>query len=82
MAYKVIRYFKDLQDNDYLYQEGDIFPREGFKVTASRLKELSGSNNKQGCPLIKSDEAKDVTKKKANKKTEKTESKENTESTD
>ena len=41
-----------MQDNRHPYHEGDIFPREGLKVSDARLEELSGSNNKQGKPLI------------------------------
>ena len=51
--YKVIKYFTDLQDNDYPYKEGDIFPRSGVEVSEERLAELSGSNNKRKEPLIK-----------------------------
>ena len=51
--YEVIHYFTDLQDNEYPYNMGDIFPREGLKVSKERLKELSSSNNKQHKPLIK-----------------------------
>lgn len=53
MPYKVIKFFTDLQDNDYPYSVGDIFPRSGVTVTEARLNELSGSDNKQGVPLIK-----------------------------
>lgn len=53
MAYKVIRYFEDLQDNNHPYTEGDIFPRDGLSVSDERIKELSGSNNLQKTPLIK-----------------------------
>jgi hypothetical protein len=52
--YRVIKYFTDLQDNDYEYKVGDIFPHQGFEVTQDRLDELSGPNNKQGVPLIES----------------------------
>ena len=51
--YKVIKAFTDLHDNDYPYSVGDTFPRLGIKVSEKRLKELSGSDNKQGTPLIK-----------------------------
>lgn len=44
--------FSDLHDKDHIYNPGDVFPREGITVTESRLAELAGSNNKQGCPLI------------------------------
>lgn len=50
--YKVIRFFTDLQDNDYPYSEGDIFPRDGLSVSKERLAELSSAKNKQGERLI------------------------------
>lgn len=50
--YKVINSFMDLHDAGHPYNVGDPFPREGVKVTESRIVELSGSNNKQGRPLI------------------------------
>lgn len=50
--YKVIKHFCDLQDENRPYHVGDVFPREGLEVSLDRLNELSGSNNKQGCPLI------------------------------
>ncbi len=50
--YKVIKFFTDLQDNDYPYSVGDIFPRSGMAVTEERLAELAGSNNKRHEPLI------------------------------
>jgi hypothetical protein len=62
--YKVIKYFTDLQDNNHPYNAGDIFPRSGMEVSAERLAELSGSENKQGVPLIQLVEEK---KKKAKK---------------
>lgn len=51
--YKVIKAFTDLHDNDYPYSVGDPFPRLGIKVSDKRLRELSGSSNKQGAPLIR-----------------------------
>ncbi|AMG20709.1 Rho termination factor N-terminal domain-containing protein [Staphylococcus saprophyticus] len=53
MTYEVIKYFTDLQDNDYEYNVGDIFPRDGLRVTDERLKELSTDENRQQIPLIK-----------------------------
>ena len=50
--YKVIKFFTDIQDNRNPYNVGDIFPREGLKVSKTRLAELAGSNNLQGEPLI------------------------------
>jgi len=63
--YKVIKYFTDLHDNNYPYNVGDVFPRDGLTVGEGRLAELAGSNNKQGVPLIK------VVKKAPAKKAEK-----------
>lgn len=52
MMYKVIKFFTDLQDNNYPYNVGDTFPRNGLDVLPSRLKELAGKKNKQGEPVI------------------------------
>lgn len=50
--YKVVKLFHDLKDNCHEYKVGDIFPRDGLKVTDERIAELSGCDNKQGVPLI------------------------------
>lgn len=50
--YVVKVYFTDLQDGDYPYNVGDIFPRAGFVPSADRIKELSGTQNKRGIALI------------------------------
>ena len=50
--YKVIKYFTDLQDNNYAYYVGDTFPRNGVNVDAERIEELSSDKNLQGVPLI------------------------------
>ncbi|MGN0378533.1 MAG: hypothetical protein ACI4EU_02985 [Butyrivibrio sp.] len=55
MTYTVINFFTDLQDFNHPYSVGDTFPREGMKATEERIKELSGSKNRQGKPLIKAD---------------------------
>ena len=52
MAYKVIKAFTDMQDNNFAYNVGDEYPRKGVSVLPSRIKELAGSKNRQGCPLI------------------------------
>ena len=41
-----------MQDNNFAYQVGDEYPRKGVSVLPSRIKELAGSKNRQGCPLI------------------------------
>lgn len=50
--YKVIKYFTDLQDNNYAYYVGDTFPRNGIEAGAERVAELSSDKNMQGVPLI------------------------------
>lgn len=52
MKYKVLKMFTDLQDNRYVYNVGDTYPREGIEPTENRIAELSGKFNKQGVPLI------------------------------
>lgn len=52
MAYRVIKMFKDLKDNGYLYKEGDAYPRSGKKVAKKRLAELASDENRRGEPLI------------------------------
>lgn len=51
--YRVIEMFTDLQDSNYRYNVGDVYPRTGYKPSAKRIDELSGANNKRGKPLIK-----------------------------
>ena len=41
-----------MQDNNFAYEVGDEFPRKNLSVLPSRIKELAGSKNRQGCPLI------------------------------
>ena len=50
--YTVLRKFTDLQDNNYKYHAGDLYPRDGIEVSAERIKELSTDQNRQGSPLI------------------------------
>lgn len=49
--YVVIKAFKDLQDNNYIYKAGDKFPRSG-RAKKERIEELSTTNNKLGEVLI------------------------------
>lgn len=53
MEYKVIHFFTDLQDSGYPYNPGDKFPRDGVIANENRLRELSGSGNRQKKPLIR-----------------------------
>ena len=52
MAYKVIAYFEDLQDNGRPYNVGDMFPVDGNTVTSERLAELASTQNRRHIPLI------------------------------
>lgn len=51
--YKVIVPFRDLQDNNHIYYQGDTFPREGVDVSDERIEELASKNNKRNEVLIK-----------------------------
>jgi hypothetical protein len=51
--YEVVYRFKDLQDNNYIYKVGEIYPREGLEPTKKRIKELSTEKNKIGKVLIR-----------------------------
>lgn len=68
--YRVLKTFHDMQDNNYCYEQGKTYPRPGFEVLPSRIKELSTSENRMGEPLVEKveDEPKP---KKATKKAEK-----------
>ena len=50
--YKVIERFMDLQDDNYIYEVGDTYPREGADPTLERIRELASNSNKIGKPLI------------------------------
>ena len=52
MAYKVIEYFEDLQDNGRPYNVGDVFPADGNTVSAERIAELASTQNRRRVPLI------------------------------
>lgn len=62
--YKVLEFFHDLQDGGHEYHPGDEFPRDGVKVSETRLAELSSADNRRGMKLIqKADAPKRRTKK-------------------
>lgn len=50
--YRCIVRFKDLQDDSYVYNVGDVFPRVGFEVSDDRIAELASDKNRRGIPLI------------------------------
>lgn len=49
---QVIKKFTDLQDNNHVYNVGDVYPREGYTPSEERIAELASDKNKQGTPLI------------------------------
>ncbi len=54
VTYVVIHDFKDLQDNNTVYIEGDIYPRRAESdPSEERIQELLSNNNKIGKALIK-----------------------------
>lgn len=52
MEYKAKEHFTDLQDSNYSYNVGDIFPRSGYDVPEGRIEELASSDNLRGRPVI------------------------------
>ena len=50
--HRVIKFFRDLQDNNHAYHVGDIFPHDGMEVSEKRLLELSTDKNRRHMPLI------------------------------
>ena len=58
--YRVIKEFADLTDYKEVkegkiyheYSVGDIYPRQGKKVSKKRIEELIGAENARGEPLI------------------------------
>lgn len=74
--YKVLKMFHDLQDNNYYYEVGKPYPREGVTVLPSRIKELATNENRIGEPLIVEVEEENIkteskAKRKNSKKSEK-----------
>jgi len=50
--YIVISRFADKQDCNRIYEAGDEYPRPGLVVSAERIAQLAGSDNRTGHPLI------------------------------
>lgn len=50
--YKVIEKFTDIQDDNHVYEVGDVYPREGLKVDEARIQKLLTSNNRRHMPMI------------------------------
>lgn len=50
--YIVTAMFRDNQDNGYLYNIGDTFPRKGYSPNAERIEQLSSANNVRKMAVI------------------------------
>lgn len=53
--YRVVTAFADAQDNEHIYNVGDVFPRTGVTVGKKRLGALSSNRNKYGVVFIAND---------------------------
>lgn len=53
MKYRVIHRFRDLQDNDHVYEVGDEYKG---KKNKARITELSTEQNRLKTPLIQTEE--------------------------
>lgn len=51
--YIVISEFKDLKDNNHIYNEGKIYPYKENELDTERIEELSGTSNRLNKVLIK-----------------------------
>lgn len=71
----VIKDFKDLKDNGYIYRAGDFYPREGVELDEERAKELATAKNRRKEPLIVEVLVKQEEKKTTKKSTSKTKAK-------
>ena len=58
--YIVVNKFKDLEDNEYLYDDGKVYPHEKKDVKEERIKELSTKKNKLKKVLIKEVDISDI----------------------
>lgn len=54
MLFRVVTRFKDAHDNKFLYEQGSLYPRKGYKTSDERIAELSTTNNRRGVVGIES----------------------------
>ena len=54
--FKALEYFTDLLDGKYVYNVGDVYPREGYTPSPERIEELSTDKNVRKRPVIAADE--------------------------
>lgn len=68
--YEVIKQFRDLKDDNHVYNVGNKYPRNSKKADEARVKELIGKDNAVKEPVIKEIEE-DKPKKEEDKKDDK-----------
>ena len=51
--FEVIKYFTDLEDENYAYHVGDKYPREGVEPTEERINALKSKKNARKVALIR-----------------------------
>lgn len=59
-TYVTVSYFEDLMDDNHPYNVGDPYPREGYKASEDRIRELASPFNLRQTILI--EEVKPVVK--------------------
>lgn len=50
--YKVIKMFRETEHDGHIYNIGDVYPVEGKKADAKRVKLLQGNKNKYKTPFL------------------------------
>lgn len=58
MPFRVIKDFKDLQDDNHVYRVGETYPRKG-RAKKERAEHLATDQNAHGVPLIEETKSKD-----------------------
>ncbi|MBL1226601.1 hypothetical protein [Enterococcus sp. BWR-S5] len=51
--YSVLKKFRDLTDNNKVYEQGEIYPREGHEPKQARIKQLLANDNKGRAEVLK-----------------------------
>lgn len=61
--YKVLKKFRDVTDNDFIYEQGSPYPRKGYEPSNERVAELLSDDGEhrsaplKGFPLIEVEES-------------------------
>lgn len=54
--YHVLENFRETPDQMHLYKKDELYPREGYKPSEKRIKQLITDDNKEGRPFIVEEE--------------------------